>query len=60
MFQFPLTALREITILQQNQHKNLVKHIEVCKKSKKSGTVLIFWLFFVIDLKSFCNLLHIG
>lgn len=34
-FQFPITALREIKILQQLKHDNVVKLNEICRTKRK-------------------------
>ena len=41
-FQFPMTALREIKILKQISHKNLIKLHEICTSN---GYFILFFLF---------------
>ncbi|XP_043476430.1 cyclin-dependent kinase 9-like [Leptopilina heterotoma] len=49
---FPITALREIKILQLLKHKNIVNLIEICKKSAISGNRSRSTFYLIFD---FCE-----
>lgn len=42
LFQFPITALREIKILQLLKHENVVNLIEICRTKGMIKKILIF------------------
>lgn len=41
--QFPITALREIKILQLLKHENVVNLIEICRTKGKMTTQVVQW-----------------
>ncbi len=48
---FPITALREIKILQELRHDNIVRLIEVCRSSSKDILLIVqlnipFFIFY--------------
>lgn len=42
---FPITALREIRILQLLNHENIVNLIEICRQNSRQNTTTFFLVF---------------
>lgn len=52
LFQFPITALREIRILQLLKHENIINLIEICRTKANAGNRCISTFYLVFD---FCD-----
>ncbi|XP_076437552.1 cyclin-dependent kinase 9-like [Babylonia areolata] len=46
---FPITALREITILQKMKHENIIELMDICYETKTDGTTIFFLVFEFCD-----------